>query len=115
MRISGGRLKDLIIRGGENIYPVEIENVLRDHPKIEEIAVVAENDRYYGEIVAAVIKAKETVALEELAQFCNGKIAKFKIPAKLYSVEVFPMTASGKIQKNKLRDMISNEQLALLD
>ena len=115
LRISGGRLKDLIIRGGENIYPVEIENVLRDHPKIEEIAVVAENDRYYGEIVAAVIKAKETVALEELAQFCNGKIAKFKIPAKLYSVEVFPMTASGKIQKNKLRDMISNEQLALLD
>ena len=115
LRISGGRLKDLIIRGGENIYPVEIENVLRDHPGIKEIAIVAEPDRYYGEIVAAVVKGNGDLTLKSLTYFCTGKIAKFKTPVKLYAIDVFPMTASGKIQKNKLRDMIVASQLHQCD
>ena len=115
LRISGGRLKDLIIRGGENIYPIEIENLLREHPLIEEIAVVAEKDRYYGEVVAAVVKGKTDLQYSDVQSHCAGKLAKFKIPAKVYQIDLFPMTASGKIQKNKLRDLIENSQLVELN
>jgi fatty-acyl-CoA synthase len=113
--ISGGRLKDMIIRGGENIYPVEIENVLREHPSIEEIAVVAEKDEFYGEVVSAVIKSNGAATEAAKSSYCVGKIARFKIPTKIYQIDAFPMTASRKIQKNKLRDMIAASQLTRID
>jgi fatty-acyl-CoA synthase len=106
VRITG-RLKDLVIRGGENIAPKEIEDLLLQHPKISDAYVYGVPDERVGEEVAAAIRLKpdETLTLEELRQFCDGRIAKFKIPRQLRFVTEFPMTASGKIQKFKLREM----------
>nr|WP_255679568.1 AMP-binding protein [Brevibacillus humidisoli] len=101
-----GRLKDMIIRGGENIYPREIEEFLYSHPKILDVQVVGVPDEKYGEQVLACIKVKEGEVLteEEVKQYCEGKIARFKIPHYIQFVSDYPMTASGKIQKYKLRE-----------
>jgi fatty-acyl-CoA synthase len=103
--IAGGRLRDLIIRGGENIYPVEIENHLRAHPAVLEVAVFAVSDRYYGEVVAAAVKLLQSVEAAELIKHCAEAIARFKVPARWFSVDEFPMTSSGKIRKVALREM----------
>ena len=103
--VAGGRLRDMIIRGGENIYPVEIENHLRAHPAVTEIAVFGVADDYYGEIVAAAVTPNGPVTAAELGAFCDGRIARFKIPARYFRVDTFPLTASGKIRKTELRDM----------
>jgi fatty-acyl-CoA synthase len=111
VRITG-RIKDLIIRGGENIAPKEIEDLLLQHPKIADVYIYGVPDERVGEEVAAAIRLKpnETLALDELRAFCEGRIAKFKIPRHLRFVTEFPMTASGKIQKFKLREMhLKNE------
>jgi fatty-acyl-CoA synthase len=102
-----GRIKDMIIRGGENIYPREIENFLYQLPQIEMIEVAGIADKKYGEIVAAFIKLKIgcTLTQEEVQEFCRGKISRIKIPVHVIFVEDFPKTASGKIQKYKLREM----------
>jgi acyl-CoA synthetase (AMP-forming)/AMP-acid ligase II len=113
--VAGGRLRDMIIRGGENIYPVEIENMLRAHPAVSDIAVFAVPDHYYGEIVGAAIALAADIAAEELRRYCEGRIAKFKVPARFYSVTEFPLTASGKIRKTELRDMSEAETLTLLE
>ncbi|EST55989.1 AMP-binding protein [Brevibacillus panacihumi W25] len=101
-----GRLKDMIIRGGENIYPREIEEFLYSHPKILDVQVVGVPDSTYGEQVLACIRVKpeETLTAEEVKAYCDGKIARFKIPYYIQFVEEYPMTASGKIQKFKLRE-----------
>ncbi len=101
-----GRIKDMIIRGGENIYPREIEEFLYTHPKIRDVQVVGIPSRKYGEEVAAFVQVKpgETVTEEELKAFCKDQIAFHKIPAYFKSVEEYPTTASGKIQKYKLRE-----------
>jgi len=101
-----GRLKDMIIRGGENIYPREIEEFLYSHPKILDVQVVGVPDSTYGEQVLACIRVKpeETLTAEEVKAYCDGKIARFKIPHYIQFVEDYPMTASGKIQKFKLRE-----------
>jgi acyl-CoA synthetase (AMP-forming)/AMP-acid ligase II len=99
-----GRRHDLIIRGGENIYPAEIENLLRAHAAVSEIAVFGLPDSYYGEVVGAAVKAKGPVTAESLAALCRGRIARFKIPSRFFRVESFPMTASGKIRKTALRE-----------
>ena len=101
-----GRLKDMIIRGGENIYPREIEEYLCLHPKIKDIQVVGVPSRYYGEEVVAFVQLKpgEVMTEFEVKDFCWGRISRFKIPAYFFFVEGFPTTASGKIQKYKLRD-----------
>jgi len=101
-----GRLKDMIIRGGENIYPREIEEFLYTHPKIMEVQVFGVPDRKYGEQVMAAIKLHAGVAAtaEEIREFCRGQIANNKIPRYVSFVEDFPMTASGKVQKFKLRE-----------
>lgn len=101
-----GRLKDMIIRGGENIYPREIEEFLYTHPKVLDVQVVGVPDAKYGEQVLACIKVKpgETLTEEELLAYCEGKIARFKIPRYIQFVTDYPMTASGKIQKFKLRE-----------
>jgi fatty-acyl-CoA synthase len=106
VRITG-RIKELIIRGGENIAPREIEDLLRSHPKIADIYVYGIPDQKYGEEVAAAIRLKpgELAAPEEIREYCEGRIAKFKIPRHIRFMDSFPMTASGKVQKFKLREM----------
>ena len=102
-----GRIKDLIIRGGENIYPREIENYLYTNPAIEAVEVVGVASEKYGEEVGAFIKRKAGSELQEedIIDFCRGQIARFKIPKYIFFVDEFPMTASGKIQKYKLRNL----------
>jgi acyl-CoA synthetase (AMP-forming)/AMP-acid ligase II len=102
--IAGGRLRDMIIRGGENIYPAEIENVLQQHDAVAEVAVFGVPDDYYGEIVGAAVKLARPVAASELQAFCAARIAKFKVPAVVFAVERFPLTPSGKIRKVELRE-----------
>lgn len=101
-----GRLKDMIIRGGENIYPREIEEFLYKHPKIMDVQVIGVPSRKYGEEVAAYIKLRpgQEATEEEIREFCQGQIARHKIPKYVKFVEEYPMTASGKIQKYKLRE-----------
>ena len=99
-----GRIKDMIIRGGENIYPREIENYLYRLPQIETVEIAGVPSLKYGEAVGAFIKLKSGQKLteEEITDFCRGNIAWFKIPKYIFFVNEFPMTASGKIQKYKL-------------
>ncbi|MGC4376002.1 AMP-binding protein [Fictibacillus sp. Mic-4] len=101
-----GRLKDMIIRGGENVYPREVEEFLYTHPDILDVQVIGVPDPKYGEKVAACIRLKEGAHLEKKAirDFCKGQIANFKIPEYIFFVNEYPMTASGKIQKYKLRE-----------
>lgn len=101
-----GRLKDMIIRGGENIYPREIEEFLYKHPKILDVQVVGVPDEKYGEEVMAwiILKEGETATAEEIREFCKGKISRHKIPRYIQFTTSYPMTASGKIQKFKLRE-----------
>lgn len=102
-----GRIKDMIIRGGENIYPREIENFLYDMPQVEMVEVVGVPDEKYGEIVGAFIKLKDGKQLceSEVQEYCRGKIARYKIPKHVFFVDDYPKTASGKIMKYKLREM----------
>jgi fatty-acyl-CoA synthase len=102
-----GRIKDMIIRGGENIYPREIEEFMFKNSKVKDVQVVGIPDAKYGEQVLAVIQLKDgvTSTAEEMVEFCTGKIARHKIPKYWEFVKEFPMTASGKVQKYKLRDM----------
>jgi fatty-acyl-CoA synthase len=102
-----GRLKDMIIRGGENIYPREIEEFLYTMPGIRDVQVAGVPSRKYGEEVGAFIILKEgaNLAPEDVRDFCRGKIAWHKIPKYVAFVQEYPMTASGKIQKYKLREM----------
>ncbi|WP_455365878.1 AMP-binding protein, partial [Kaarinaea lacus] len=101
-----GRLKEMIIRGGENIYPREIEDYLFTHPKISEVAVFGIPDEFYGEEIVAWIQlhSGETLTEEEVREFCKGKIAHFKIPKYIHFVDEFPMTVTGKLQKYRMRE-----------
>jgi fatty-acyl-CoA synthase len=100
-----GRLKDMIIRGGENVYPREVEEFLYLHPKILDVAVVGVPDRKYGEELCAVIRLREgvTTNAEEIIEFCRGQIAHYKVPRYVHFVDAFPMTVTGKVQKFLLR------------
>jgi len=101
-----GRKKEMMIRGGENIYPREIEEFLKSHPKISDVAVYGVPNRKFGEEVAAAIRLKqdESATPEEIVSFCTGQIASFKIPKYIQFVAEFPQTASGKLQKYKLQE-----------
>jgi fatty-acyl-CoA synthase len=106
VRITG-RLKDMIIRGGENIYPREIEEFLHTHPDIVDAQVVGVPDPAYGEELMAVVTLREAASpltIEGLRAFCRGRLAHFKIPRYLRIVGEFPMTATGKIRKDEVRD-----------
>ncbi|GHO52535.1 AMP-binding protein [Ktedonobacter robiniae] len=100
-----GRIKDMIIRGGENIYPREIEEFLYTHPQVSDVQVIGVPDERYGEEIAAWVKLKpgESVSQEDLRAFCLGKIAHYKIPRYIKFVDAYPMTISGKIQKYLMR------------
>ncbi len=102
-----GRIKDMIIRGGENISPKEVEDYLYRMPGVKDVQVVAVASQRYGEDVGAFIIRKEGYQLEaeDVRDFCKGHIAKYKIPRYLFFVDTFPMTGSGKIQKFRLREM----------
>ena len=106
-----GRIKDMIIRGGENIYPREVEEFLYGHPMIADIQVIGVPSEKYGEEVMAWVKLREgsTVSGEELAAWCKGKIATYKIPRHWKFVDGFPMTVTGKIQKFKMRETAIDE------
>jgi fatty-acyl-CoA synthase len=101
-----GRIKDLIIRGGENIAPKEIEDRLREHPAVADAYVYGVPDSFFGEAVAVAVRAKSGVqpSPEELTAWCASALAKFKVPRYVRFVSEFPMTASGKIQKYKLKE-----------
>ncbi|WP_322987244.1 AMP-binding protein [Phaeacidiphilus oryzae] len=102
-----GRIKDMVIRGGENIYPREIEEFLYTHPKIADVQVVGIPDPHYGEEILACVIPRDPAdppSLEELAAFCRGRLAHFKIPRRLEIVGDFPMTVSGKVRKVELRE-----------
>jgi len=101
-----GRTKDMIIRGGENIYPREIEEFLYGHPEISDVQVYGVPDEKYGEQVAAAIILKSDASLteEDVKEHCRENIARHKVPRYVDFVEEYPMTASGKIQKFKLRE-----------
>ena len=105
-----GRAKDMIIRGGENVYPREVEEFLYTHPKVADVQVVGLPDEKLGEIVAAWIRLKEPAGEEEIREFCRGKIAHFKIPQHIRFVDAFPMTVTGKIQKFKIREFEIKER-----
>jgi fatty-acyl-CoA synthase len=109
-----GRIKDMVIRGGENIYPREIEEFLFRHPKIQEVQIFGVTDRKYGEELCAWIKprAGEILTVEEVRAFCEAQIAHQKIPKYIQFVDAFPMTVSGKIQKFIMRRRVE-EQLGL--
>ncbi|MFG2309890.1 AMP-binding protein [Streptomyces sp. NPDC048566] len=102
-----GRIKDMIIRGGENIYPREIEEFLYTHPKIADVQVVGVPHERYGEEVLACVIPRDPAApptLEDLRSFCEGRLAHYKIPSRLRVLDSFPMTVSGKVRKIELRE-----------
>ena len=106
-----GRAKDVVIRGGENIYPREVEEYLYQHPKIQDVQCVGVPDVKFGEELCAcvVVRAGETCTEEEVRGFCRGQIAHYKVPRYVCFVDEFPMTITGKIQKYILRDMMAKE------
>jgi fatty-acyl-CoA synthase len=105
VRITG-RIKDLIIRGGENIAPKEVEDVLRQHPAVLDVSVYGISSEFFGEEVAAAIRlhADRPADAQDLIAFCEARLARFKVPRHVRLVQTFPMTASGKIQKFRLRE-----------
>ena len=106
VRITG-RIKDLIIRGGENVAPKEVEDVLRLHPAVSDASVYGISSDFFGEEVAAAIRPLPGASIDadEVMRFCQERLARFKVPRHVRIVDEFPMTASGKIQKFKLREM----------
>lgn len=106
-----GRLKDMIIRGGENIYPREIEEFLYRHPKVEDVQVFGVPDEKYGEEVCAWIKLRtgEACTENEMREFCKGEIAHYKVPRHFRFVDEFPMTVTGKVQKFIMREAMTRE------
>jgi fatty-acyl-CoA synthase len=101
-----GRIKDMIIRGGENVYPREIEEFLYGHPAVADVQVIGVPDERYGEELMAWIVVREGQSLDEdaMREFCRGQIAHYKIPRYMKVVDSFPMTVTGKVQKFKMRE-----------
>ncbi|HMN81661.1 MAG TPA: AMP-binding protein [Burkholderiaceae bacterium] len=112
--LAGGRLKDMIIRGGENIYPAEIEHVLSAHPDVLQAAVFGIPDPHFGEVVAAAVRTRVPVGAAALADHCARQIARFKVPALFFRVDAYPLTPSGKIRKVLLRQMAADHRLEVL-
>jgi fatty-acyl-CoA synthase len=106
-----GRVKDMIIRGGENVSPREIEDFLYDHPAVLDVAVVGVPDAKYGEAVCACIRLRAGMLAteEEILEFCRGRIAHYKIPRYVRFVDSFPLTISGKVQKYLIREQLRSE------
>jgi fatty-acyl-CoA synthase len=110
LRITG-RLKEMIVRGGENVYPAEIERVIFDHPKVAQVAVLGVPDEFYGEQVVAWIQLHpgERASVDEIQAYCKDQLAHFKVPAIVRFVDEFPMTVTGKLQKFRMREIMAEE------
>jgi fatty-acyl-CoA synthase len=108
-----GRLKDMLIRGGENIYPREIEEVLLGHPSVADVAVVGAPDETWGEEVAAIVLSAGDADAQVLYDHCRGRLAGYKCPRLWYFADALPMTPSGKVQKHLLVRMIVDDELRL--
>jgi fatty-acyl-CoA synthase len=106
-----GRIKDMIIRGGENVYPREVEEFLYTHPAVEDVQVIGVPDARYGEELCAWVRVRrgETVTEEELKAYCAGRIAHFKVPRYVRFTDDYPMTITGKVQKFKMREVSTTE------
>jgi fatty-acyl-CoA synthase len=106
-----GRIKDMVIRGGENVYPREIEEFLYSHPAVSDVQVIGVPDEKYGEEIMAWVKLRpgSQASGEELRDYCRGKIASYKIPRYWKFVDAFPMTVTGKVQKFKMREASIDE------
>jgi fatty-acyl-CoA synthase len=106
-----GRSKDMVIRGGENVYPREVEEFLYSHPAVHDVAVFGVPDERYGEELCAWIQVKEgtSVTEDEIREFCKGRIAHYKVPRYVQVVDAFPMTVTGKVQKFKMREAAVSE------
>jgi fatty-acyl-CoA synthase len=106
-----GRIKDMVIRGGENVYPREIEEFLYRHPKIQDVQVFGVPDARYGEEICAWVRLRpgETLTAEEIRDFCRDQIAHYKVPRHIRFVDEFPMTVTGKIQKFIMREQMTGE------
>ena len=111
-----GRIKDMIIRGGENIYPREIEEFLYTHPAIADVQVIGVPDERYGEEVCAWVDRRATAprwTRKGCREFCGGRIARYKIPRYVRFVDAFPLTVTGKVQKFRMREQeIAERDLA---
>lgn len=108
VRITG-RIKDMVIRGGENIYPREIEEFLYGHPDILDVQVIGVPDRTYGEELMAVVRLRDgatPLTVEGLRNFCAGRLAHFKVPRYVRVVTEFPMTVTGKVRKDEIRRQV---------
>ena len=101
-----GRSKEMVIRGGENVYPREIEEFLYGHPDISDVAVIGVPDERYGEEIMAWVILREGSSADEesIRDYCRGRIAHFKVPRFVKIVDEFPMTVTGKVQKFKMRE-----------
>jgi len=110
-----GRLKDMVIRGGENIFPREIEEFLYRHPKVQDVQVIGVPDPKYGEEVCAciILRTGEEATAAEIREFCREKIAHFKVPRHVRFMTAFPLTVTGKVRKYVLRQRMASE-LSLL-
>jgi fatty-acyl-CoA synthase len=111
-----GRIKDMVIRGGENVYPREIEEFLYRHPKVQDVQVIGVPDPKFGEELCVWVRLKsgQTATPDEIREFCKGQIAHYKIPRYVKFVDGFPMTVTGKIQKYLMREQMKKE-LGLAD
>ena len=112
-----GRIKDLIIRGGENVYPREIEEFLYTHPDIVDVQVIGVPDVKYGEEIMAWVKVRDgadPLDAEAIREYCRGRIAHYKVPRYVHIADEFPMTVTGKVQKYKMRE-VAIELLGLQD
>jgi acyl-CoA synthetase (AMP-forming)/AMP-acid ligase II len=110
--LLSGRSSDMIIRGGENVYPVEIESVLADHPAVRAVAVVGLPDPHWGEIVAAAVEVvgEGQVSAEELQALCRSRLAAYKVPAVVEVVSSMPRNVNGKVQKHLLVEQLRGER-----
>jgi fatty-acyl-CoA synthase len=106
-----GRIKDMVIRGGENVYPREVEEFLYGHPAVSEVQVIGVPDEKYGEEIMAWVRLRPGAQVDgdALRAFCHGKIASYKIPRYWKFVDGFPMTVTGKVQKFKMREAAVEE------
>ncbi|MEZ5689450.1 MAG: AMP-binding protein [Caenibius sp.] len=112
-----GRLKEMIIRAGMNLYPKEMEDILFVHPKVDQVAVIGLPDEKWGEVVAAVISASnpdDIPSSEELVKYCKERMSSQKVPSCWFFIENWPLTPSGKIQKHVLSEMVSNKEINVL-
>ena len=112
--LAGGRIKDMIIRGGENIYPAEIENLLLGYAGVAQVAVFAFPDPYYGEVAAAAIVSTVRLEQRRLMAYCRSHLAAFKVPEHWFQVAELPLTASGKVRKVELRERAAAGELSAL-